>query len=119
MIRWAWFALGWFLVVLGFIGALLPVMPTTIFLIGAAGCFTRSSPRFEAWLLDHKWFGPPLRNWRERGAIPARAKALALTSMAGGFLIFVATLHPALWLATLVGGAILACAIFVGTRPSQ
>ena len=49
--RWLWFAAGWLMVALGFIGAMLPVMPTTIFLIMAVGCFARSSPRFERWLL--------------------------------------------------------------------
>lgn len=117
MIRWVWFGLGWLLVALGFIGALLPVMPTTIFLIGAVACFTRSSPRFERWLLDHRWFGPPLRNWRERGAVPIKAKIFAIGSMAGGYGIFFLTLHPALWLAILVGAAILASALYVGSRP--
>jgi uncharacterized membrane protein YbaN (DUF454 family) len=119
MIRWAWFALGWVMVALGFIGALLPVMPTTIFLIGAAGCFARSSPRFESWLLDHRWFGPSLRNWREHRAIPPKAKLLAITSMAGGFLIFLLTVHPRAWLAGLVGAAIFASGCYVGTRPDR
>ncbi|KAG1263441.1 hypothetical protein G6F65_014523 [Rhizopus arrhizus] len=51
--RWLWFALGWVMVGLGVIGALLPVMPTTIFLILAVGCFARSSPKFEQRLLAH------------------------------------------------------------------
>lgn len=105
------------MVALGFIGALLPVMPTTVFLIGAAGCFARSSPRFERWLLDHRWFGPSLRNWREHRAIPLKAKLLAITSMAGGFMIFLATAHAPAWLAGLVGAALLASAGYVGTRP--
>ena len=67
--RWLWFAAGWLMVALGFIGAMLPVMPTTIFLIMAVGCFARSSPRFERWLLEHPQFGRPLRQWREEGAI--------------------------------------------------
>ncbi|SDD20331.1 hypothetical protein SAMN05444678_11080 [Sphingomonas sp. YR710] len=119
MIRWVWFGLGWFLIALGVIGALLPVMPTTVFLIGAAGCFTKSSPRFERWLLDHRWLGPPVRNWRERGAIPIKAKILAIGSMAGGYAIFLLAVHPWPWLALLVGGAILASALFVGSRPGR
>jgi uncharacterized membrane protein YbaN (DUF454 family) len=119
MIRWAWFALGWLMVALGFIGALLPVMPTTVFLIAAAACFTRSSPRFERWLLDHRWFGPSLRDWREHRAIPLKAKLFAITSMAGGFAIFLLTLHPHPWLAVAVGTAIFASALYVGTRPHR
>ena len=119
MIRWAWFALGWFLVVLGFIGALLPVMPTTVFLIGAAGCFARSSPRFEQWLLDHRWFGPSLRNWRANRAIPLKAKYIAIPSMAGGFAIMMFTAHPPFWVALPVGGILLGCAIYVGSRPNR
>ena len=119
MKRWAWFILGWLLVALGFIGALLPVMPTTIFLIGAAACFARCSPRFERWLLDHPWFGQPLRDWREHRAIPLKAKIFAITSMAGGFAIFLYTLRPHMWLGALVGASILACAIYVGTRPNR
>jgi uncharacterized membrane protein YbaN (DUF454 family) len=119
MKRWAWFALGWVLVALGFIGALLPVMPTTIFLIGAAGCFARSSPRFETWLLDHKWFGPSLRRWRANRAIPLPAKMMAIGSMAGGYAIFVYGVRPPLWGGLVVGIAIAACALYVGTRPQQ
>lgn len=69
---------GWALVTLGFIGAFLPVMPTTIFLILALPCFARSSPRFEAWLLNHPWFGPQLRSWKESGAISRRSKFIAV-----------------------------------------
>ena len=72
MIRLGWLALGCLFVGLGMIGAVLPLMPTTIFLILATGCFARSSPRLEAWLLNHPRFGPTLRDWRERGAILRR-----------------------------------------------
>jgi uncharacterized membrane protein YbaN (DUF454 family) len=54
---------------LAVIGVLLPVMPSTIFVILAAGCFARSSPRLEKRMLDHPVFGPALIRWRERGAI--------------------------------------------------
>lgn len=117
--RWSWFALGWLMVALGVIGIVLPIMPTTIFLILAAACFSHSSPRFEKWLLDHRWFGPPIQAWRASGAIPTRAKWLAIVSMAGGYLIMMLTVHPPLWAALLVAAALLACAIYVATRPTK
>ncbi|PSD26304.1 DUF454 domain-containing protein, partial [Stenotrophomonas maltophilia] len=55
-------------------GALLPVMPTTIFLILAVGCFARSSPKFEQRLLAHPRYGPSLRLWREQGAVSRKGK---------------------------------------------
>ena len=64
MIRSLYFATGLVLVGLAFVGAVLPVMPSTIFVILAAACFARSSPRFERWLLDHRQFGPSLVAWR-------------------------------------------------------
>lgn len=115
--RWGWFALGWVMVALGFIGALLPVMPTTIFLILAAACFSHSSPRFEHWLLDHRWFGPPIRRWRENGAIPRKAKIVAIVSMAGGYGVLLATAAPALWICLAVAAGLIACAAYVATRP--
>ena len=56
MRRWVYLACGLVFTALGIVGAFLPLMPTTIFLILAAGCFARSSPRLEAWLLDHAQF---------------------------------------------------------------
>lgn len=109
---------GFFFVALGVVGALLPVMPTTIFIILAAGCFARSSPRLEAWLLDHRVFGPTLKRWRERGAIPPAAKAMACTGMAVGFLVFFLGAHPSLPLALVVAAALLGCAGYVVSRPS-
>lgn len=117
--RWAWFALGWVMVALGVIGALLPVMPTTIFLILAAGCFSRSSPRFERWLLDHRWFGPSIVRWRERGAIPRNAKIIAIVSMAGGFVMMILTVDPVWWISVIVAAVLIGCAIFVATRPDN
>ena len=117
--RWGWFILGWAMVALGFIGLLLPVMPTTIFLILAAGCFSHSSPRFEAWLLDHRWFGASIRRWRERGAIPRNAKILAIGSMAGGYVVMLLTVQPVWWADLIVACVLLASATYVASRPDD
>ncbi len=76
MLRPLLFVLGWVFFALGFIGAFLPVLPTTPFLLLAGVCFSKSSPRFHAWLLGLPLLGQGVRDWRERRAIRPRAKLL-------------------------------------------
>ncbi len=118
LMRGVYLILGIGFVVLGFIGAFLPVLPTTPFLILAAACFARSSPRLENWLLQHPQFGPLLRNWRERGAIPVKAKLMALGGMAIGFALFWFGGHPGPWLTAAVALLMLTGLIYVFSRPS-
>ncbi|MDH5358082.1 MAG: YbaN family protein [Gammaproteobacteria bacterium] len=66
--------LGWFFVILGAIGAAVPLLPTTPFLILALGCFAESSPRFHRMLLNNKWFGPPLAQWEKSHTIRRKVK---------------------------------------------
>lgn len=116
--RIVYFCLGWIMVALGVIGAVTPLMPTTIFLIAAAACFARSSPKLEAWLLDHPRFGKTLRDWRANGAISRPAKAMACAGMTLGFFIFWYKADPSLALATTVAVPLLACAAYVVSRPA-
>lgn len=115
--RWLWFMTGWLMVALGFIGALLPVMPTTIFLMMAVACFARSSPRFEQWLLQHPQFGPPLRQWREEGAISRKGRRMAFIGMAAGYVIFWLSARPGWGQGLGVAAFFVAGAVYVGTRP--
>lgn len=92
--RAVFLACGFVCVAIGFVGIFVPLLPTVPFLILAAACFSRSSRRLETWLLAHPRLGPPLLAWRERGAIPRRAKVLAVAGMASGFAAFVAFARP-------------------------
>ena len=118
LVRVLFLVLGVLLLVTGIIGIFVPLMPTTIFLILAAWCFSKSSARLEAWLLGHATLGPTIVNWRTHGAIPPKAKIMACTGMAAGLALFCYAAHPALWLLLLVAAILGACAWFVLSRPS-
>lgn len=81
-VRRAWFAAGLLLVGLGTLGAILPVLPSTIFFIGAAACFSRSSPRLERWVLDLPHVGPLVRDYRSGLGMRRRAKVIAIATIA-------------------------------------
>lgn len=70
--------IGWLAVVLATFGVVLPLLPTTPFLLLAAWCFARSSPRFHHWLLYRSWFGDYLRHWQKHRAMPPGAKPRAM-----------------------------------------
>jgi uncharacterized membrane protein YbaN (DUF454 family) len=82
---------GWICVSLGTAGAVLPILPTTCFMIAALWFFSRSSPQLAEKLLSHRRFGPALRQWQDTGAISTRAKAVAIGSMALSWSVVFAT----------------------------
>lgn len=118
IIRAAWLVIGLVLTALGLIGVVVPLMPTVIFLILAAGAFARSSPRLEAWILDHPRFGHFVRDWRERRAIPLRGKLFSIGGMTGGYTVFLLAARPELPLAMAVGAAMALIAAWIFSRPS-
>lgn len=81
LVRGLFVALGVFALALGVAGIVLPVLPTTPFVLLAAACFARGSPRFHGWLLNHPLFGPIIVEWQEYGSIPWRTKITALVLM--------------------------------------
>ncbi len=119
IMRALYLVLGIIMVMLGIIGAVLPVMPTTIFLILAAWFFARSSPRLEARLLADPRFGPMIIQWRERGAIPPRAKLFASIGMTVGYILFWWSARPGPLLASVVTVFMLGSAAYVLSRPSE
>lgn len=78
MQRYLLITLGWLAVVLATLGVVLPLLPTTPFLLLAAWCFARSSPRFHHWLLHRSVFGRYLRHWQQHRAMPPGAKGRAI-----------------------------------------
>lgn len=76
--RLLWLAGGLVFVVVGMVGVVLPLLPTTPFLLLATYCFARSSPRLNNWLLNHPTFGPLINNWNETGSIDRRTKRIAI-----------------------------------------
>tara|TARA_B100000686_G_scaffold104019_1_gene111298 strand:- start:110 stop:601 length:492 start_codon:yes stop_codon:yes gene_type:complete len=91
LLRIMWILLGSFFVALGTIGIFIPGLPTTVFLIIAAGCYIRSSEKLYNWLINNKTFGPLIKDYREGKGMPKKAKVLALsmiTIFAGSSSIF-------------------------------
>ena len=84
--------LGWIFILLAIIGAVLPLLPTTPFLILALGCFAESSPRFHRMLLENKWFGPPLAQWEQNKTIRRKIKHKVILLIIATFSISIAVL---------------------------
>lgn len=116
IIRALWFALGWASLALGFIGAFLPLLPTTPFVLLAAFCFARSSPRLHSWLAHHPTFGPMTEAWARHGAIPRGAKRLAVAMMAGAFALSLALRLP-VWVLATQAICLIGAGAYVWTRP--
>lgn len=114
---WLWRALALLSLCLGLLGVVLPVLPTVPFLIVSAWAASQGWPAFEIWLLNHRLFGPPILQWRERGAVPRRAKwasSIMMGCTAVGMQFF--TQIP-LWLRLGVPAVMLAVAIWLWLRP--
>ncbi|EMH4164076.1 DUF454 family protein [Pluralibacter gergoviae] len=102
--------IGWLAIALGTLGVFLPLLPTTPFILLAAWCFSRSSPRFHHWLLHRSWFGPYLRHWQQHKAMPPGAKSRAIA-------VIIVTFAVSLWLVDITWVrilllAMLACLLF-------
>ena len=98
--------LGFVFLALALIGVFLPLLPTTPFVLLAAGCFAQSSERMHRWILANPTFGPTVRDWEQKRCVTRRVKAVAIASMVvvGGISVFLA-LDTLAW--RLAGAALL------------
>lgn len=116
--RWFFLILGFVFVAIGLIGVILPVLPTTPFLILATGCFARSSTKFHQWLYNHPTFGDYIQKWEEKRAIPRKAKYLAWSMMSlSCAMLFYRLPQHLWWLAILITGICLATAVWMSRLP--
>lgn len=114
--RWLWVLGGGLSLTVGVVGMFLPLVPTIPLLLLAALCFARSSERLHDWLLSHPSFGPPIEDWKRRGAIGRGAKWLASLSILAAFGLSLALdVRPVVLVIQAL--ALTAVAVFIWTRP--
>ncbi|MFT0216799.1 YbaN family protein [Acinetobacter baumannii] len=89
-----WRTLVVIFITLGIIGAILPGMPTTVFLILAAWAASKGWPQMDAWLLNHPKYGITLRDWRANGTVPRKAKWIATIMMTASGILMLFTSPP-------------------------
>ena len=114
--RALWLLAGLVALGLGIAGIFLPLLPTTPFVLLAAACFSRGSTRCERWLLNHRTFGPMVRDWRRHRAIPRRARWLAFAMMAFGSAFAAWSLPRLQWLPALCCAAV---ALWLARLPAR
>jgi uncharacterized membrane protein YbaN (DUF454 family) len=113
------FILGWISVLLGIIGALLPIVPTTPFLILAAYFFSKSSPKVHSWLTSLPYFGSAIIDWEKHRVIRPKVKAISTFVI---FMVFGASIyltHINLWLKFMLVAIAFCCLGFIWSRKSK
>ena len=81
MKRYLWLALGFISLGVAYLGVILPGLPYSPFIVFAAYCFAKSSPRMHAWIMNHRIFGPFITNWNQKRVFPLKLKFFMLISM--------------------------------------
>lgn len=118
MIRMFYFVAGLLSLLLGLVGVVLPLLPTTPFVILAAFCFSRSSEPLHQWLLNQRLFGPLIRDWEAYGVIPLRIKCLSSS------LMLAVVSYPLLFrdfdwrLKAVAAAGVLFALVYIWSRPS-
>jgi uncharacterized membrane protein YbaN (DUF454 family) len=115
--RYFWLMLGFVATGCGIVGAVLPLIPTTPFMLVAAYAFAKSSPRFHSWLVNHRQFGPLILNWQRNGSIDPASKRLAIIVM-GAALALSWLLGISANILALQAAVLAASATFILTRPN-
>ncbi|MFK7872543.1 MAG: YbaN family protein [Oligoflexales bacterium] len=114
-----WVILGHFFLMIGFVGAFVPLLPTTPFLLLTFFCYSRGSEKFQKKLLAHPWLGPPIKDWLDHGVIRFQAKIMSiLICLCSFFMLWFVFAIPQLarLCATLI---LVSVCFFIYSRPSK
>jgi uncharacterized membrane protein YbaN (DUF454 family) len=114
--RLLWLLVGLTAVAIGAVGVVLPLLPTTPFLLVAAFAFSRSSARLDSWLREHRTFGPLIENWQRDGSIDRNVKRTAMVVIVATPVITWFSGAP-LWVLASQVVVLSASALFILTRP--
>ena len=110
---------GWMCVGLGAVGVIMPLFPTTPFLLVAVWAFSKSSPEMAERIRNHRIAGPYVRDWQDEGVIPLGAKLAALAMMSAMLAYLALVSEMPTWGVVAAGAVMLAAATFIVTRPSR
>ncbi len=117
-VRIVYASIGGFFLALGFIGAFLPLLPTTPFVLLSGYFFARSNQRLHSWLVNSRLFGQLIKDWERHGVIPLRGKLLSLLGISLGLTIsFVRTESWGIRALCIALGAI--GTLYVWSKPSN
>ncbi|WP_456269974.1 YbaN family protein [Kushneria sp. AK178] len=79
--RYLWIGLAGLCFALGAVGVVVPLLPTTPFMLAAVALASKGSPRFARWIRQHRLAGPAIQHWERERAISSRAKAVAVATL--------------------------------------
>ncbi|HXH32309.1 MAG TPA: YbaN family protein [Bacteriovoracaceae bacterium] len=113
-----WLVIAWISLALGFVGAFLPIIPTTPFLILSAFLFSKSSPRLHAWMLTLPIAGEGIRDWQSSRVIRPRAKVLAASMILLSVVLIWKSQNIPLIVQASVTALLISVMLFVITRKS-
>jgi len=117
--RYLYLLLGWCFFGVGAVGAVVPGLPTTPFMLLALWAFSKSSRRFHDWLYAHPLFGPPLQQWCSHRVIPRNAKILSVSTMVVSFVYLAFFTEISTWIKLLIALLMLYGAAFILSKPSR
>ncbi len=117
--KYFYLILGWLFFVIGVIGAFLPVLPTTIFMILALWAFSKSSEKFHHWLYTHHLFGPSLQKWQQYKVIPVKAKIIAVIMISFSMTYLYFNPVITIWFTVLIEIVMLIVIIYILSKPSR